>query len=253
MRAACAAVLALGLGLLFTGMTAATVTLWATEPGYTQTNPVVDLGFFALGIMIAAGFASQIRGRHMAGLQQAILALLALAAGGLLGGRIEPFIGPLVLLAAAVPLMVLHPDRRQLLAAGGVHRTLAGLAGVAAVPAIVYAAAMLDRARTAGPSCFLGQCVQGDRYAEAAALAVAVVLVAGLASVQTAGWRLPAWSAGTAAVTLGVASLLFPGEVGALPGAWAAATITWGGAFVAIAHRQHRASAASPRHDDQGK
>jgi hypothetical protein len=51
---------------------------------------------------------------------------------------------------------------------------------------------------------------------------------------------LPAWSAGTAAVVLGAASLVFPAEGGALPGTWAVAAVIWGGAFIATAHAQHR-------------
>ena len=92
-------------------------------------------------------------------------------------------------------------------------RSLAALAGVATVPAAAYAVEMLGRARAAGPSCFLGQCARGDRYVEASALAVAV---AALAAARTPGWRLPAWSAGTAAVVFGAASLLIAGQVGAL-------------------------------------
>jgi hypothetical protein len=247
LRAVWAAVLASLLGLLFTGLTAVTITLWATDPTYAQTNPVADLAFFALGAMAAAGFASQIRGRQVAGLQQAILALVALAAAGWLGGRIEPFTGPLILLAAATPLVVFHPDRRRLLAPGaGVGRALAVLTVIAAAPAALYAAQMLDRAQAAGPSCFLGQCVQGDRYAEAAALAIALVLVAGLASLRTPGWLLPAWSAGTAAVVFGTASLVFPAEVGALPGTWAVAAVIWGVGVVAAAHAQHLTVTRSP-------
>jgi hypothetical protein len=230
------------LAVLFTGLTAVTLILWATDPTYTQTNPVVDLSFFALGgVMISAGLASQLRTPSIAGLQQAVLALVALSVAGWLGGRVEPLVGPLVLLVAAAPLVVLHPDRRRLLAPGpAASRALAAMAAVAAAPGAVYAADMLARARTAGPSCFLGQCVRGDRYAEAAALALAVVLVALLASTWTPGWLLPAWSAGTAAVVLGAASLLWPGEVGAVSGAWAVATLVWGCAFVAVAHMEHR-------------
>lgn len=248
-RAVWAAALTGLLGLLFTSLTAGTITLWATDPTYTHTNPVVDLAFFALGaILVTIGFASQIRAPRIAGLQQAMVALAALAAAGWLGGRIEPFLGALVLLVAATPLVAAHPDRRRLLATGeGGSRALAALAAVAAAPAIVYAADMLDRARAAGPSCFLGQCVQGDRYAEAAALAAAVVLVAGLASVQTPGWMLPAWSAGFAAVVFGVASLVFPTQVGAPPGAWAVAAVLWGAAVVAVAHRRQRTSAVNAR------
>jgi hypothetical protein len=240
------------LAVLFTGLTAVTLTLWATDLTYTQTNPVVDLSFFALGgVLITVGVASQLRTPSIAGLQQAVLALVALSVAGWLGGRVEPLVGPLVLLVAAAPLVVLHPDRRRLVAPGpGASRALVAMAAVAAAPGAVYAADMLGRARAAGPSCFLGQCVRGDRYAEAAALALAVVLVALLASMRTPGWLLPAWSAGTAAVVLGAASLLWPGEVGAVSGAWAVATLVWGCAFVAVAHMEHRSPGELARRNE---
>lgn len=240
--AAWAATLAVLLGLTFAGTTAVTIALWATDADYALTNPVVDLAFFALGgILITVGIASQVRGAHVAGLQQAVLALLAFSVAGAAGGRIEPFVGPLVLLAAIAPLGALHPRRRELFAPGeGVRKPLLALAVVAAVPAALYAAGMLAQARAAGPSCFLGQCVQGDRLAEAAALAVAVVLVAALASWRTPGWRLPAWCAGVAALVLGVASWAFPDEPGALAAWPASATVLWGVAVVAVAHAQAR-------------
>ena len=232
-----AAAVTVVLGLVFAGTTALTLALWATDPAYSQTNPVVDLAFFALGgILITVGFASQIRPRQLAGLQQAVLALVALAVAGLLAGRIEPFIGALLLLVAAAPLVVLHPARQQLLAAGEtLSMPLAVLGAAAVVPAVAYAAAMLDHARSAGPSCFLGRCAAGDRFAETAALAVAVVLVALLASLRTSGWTLSAWCAGGAAITLGAASLAFPLEPGALAAPWAVAVVVWGTACIATA------------------
>jgi peptidoglycan/LPS O-acetylase OafA/YrhL len=115
-------------GVLFAGTTVLTVALWATDSGYTQTNPVLDVAFFALGgILITVGFASQIRARQLAGLQQTLVALLALAAAGLLAGRIEPLVGAVLLLVAAAPVVVLHPARRQLEAADAVSRPLAAL------------------------------------------------------------------------------------------------------------------------------
>jgi hypothetical protein len=237
-----AAVLAVLLGLMFTGLTATTIGMWATDPAYTHTNPVVDLAFFALGgILITAGLASQVPGGHVAGLQQAILALLALSAAGWLGGRIEPFVGPLLLLVAAAPLVTLHPNRRRLFAPGeGVSRALLTLALTAAVPATVYAVGMLAQARAAGPSCFLGQCVQGDRLAEAAALAIAVVLVALLASLRTPGWPLPVWCAGLSSLLLGTISWALPGEPGALSPWAAAGAVLWGVAFLVVAAHERR-------------
>lgn len=218
LRTAWAATLTVLVGALFAGTTVLTITVWTNDPAYTQTNPVVDLAFFALGgILITVGFGSQIRSSQTAGLQQAITALLVLAVAGLLARRVEPFVGALLLLMATAPLVVLHPARQRLMAAGrAVSWPLATLGGIALVPALAYATTMLDRAQAAGPSCFLGQCAEGDRLAETAALAVAVVLVALLTSLRTSGWKLSAWCAGAAAVVLGVTSLAFPQELGAL-------------------------------------
>jgi hypothetical protein len=241
-----AAVLTALLGLLFVGMTALTIALWATDPAYTYTNPVVDLAFLALGgVLVTVGIASQVRGGHVAGLQQAVVALIALSLAGWLGARIEPFVGPLLLLVAAAPLVLLHPRKRRLLAAGdGVSLPLMALALSVAIPSIVYAAAMLAEAQAAGPSCFFGQCVRGDRLAEAGALAVAVVLVALLASLRTPGWSLPAWCAGVAAIILGAASWALPGEQGALTPWLAIGFVLWGAAFVVVARLESRRSRA---------
>jgi hypothetical protein len=86
--------------------------------------------------------------------------------------------------------------------------------------------------------------VHGARYAEAAALAFAVVLVALLAANEPPGWLLPAWSAGTAAVVVGVASLLFPEQVGAVGSVWAVTAMVWGAAVITLAHAQRRAPVA---------
>ena len=62
-----------------------------------------------------------------------------------------------------------------------------------------------------------------------------MALVALLAASRADGWRLPAWCAGIAAIVLGVASLGFPGEVGALGTVWASAAVAWGVAFITAA------------------
>jgi hypothetical protein len=55
---------------------------------------------------------------------------------------------------------------------------------------------MLDLARQAGRSCFLGQCADGDRFAEMAAPAIAILEI----SILAAAW---------------------PRAAGSTPGAWA--------------------------------
>lgn len=81
----------------------------------------------------------------------------------------------------------------------------------------------------------MGQCARGDRYAEIAALAVAVALVALLASARTGGWRVAALSAGVAAAILGLASVALPDVTGSVGWAWGALAVVWGVMVVAAA------------------
>ena len=239
-----AAILSLFCGLVFVGLTLLTISAWLGNRGHTQTNPVVDLGFFALGaVIIGTGFAAQLRApeHHIAGLQQAGLGLLALSLAGLLGGRIEPLMDPLLFLLAAAILVALHPAGGEFFRRGEtVSSPLVVLAILGAIPALAYAAHMLVLARGAGPSCFLGGCARGDRYAEMAAVAIAVVLLGLLAAARTQGWRLPAWSAGTAAIIVGLASCVLPDVPGSVGQACGALAVVWGVLFVAVAEWQGR-------------
>lgn len=236
-----AATLSLLLGLLFVGVTALTLWLWFTHQN-SDTNPVADLGFLALGgVIITLGLASQLRApaRRVAGLQQAVIGLLALGLAGLLGGRVEPFTGAVIFLAATALLAALHPARRALFAL----RTrpsppLVALALLAALPALPYAAALLALARQAGPSCFLGRCAAGDRWAEMAALALAVVALGVLAAFKPQGWKVTAWSVSLAAVIVGAASLVWPALPGSLGQTWGGAALLWGVLFASVAWRE---------------
>jgi hypothetical protein len=237
-------ILALLIGTLFVTALALGLAMWLADPSYEETNPVVDLGFFALGgVVVGGGLVAQLRGpeRHIAGLGQALLGLLALAVAGLLGDRVEPLLGGLILLGAAAIAAALHPANSELLRrSAGRSVPLAALALVAALPAVSYAARMLVMARDAGPSCFLGQCARGDRFAEMAALTVALVLIALLASARTSGWRISAWSAGVAAATLGLASVLLPDVPGSVGPGWGTLTVIWGLLVVGAAEWQVR-------------
>jgi hypothetical protein len=238
-----AAILSLVFGLLFIGVTTLTIGLWLANQN-ALTTPVSDLSFFALGaIIVGIGFAVQLRTpeRKIAGVQQAVLGLLALGVAGLIGNRIEPLVGSLLFLVAAAILAALHPARRAFFKlGGGLSAPLAALSILAAVPAVGYAASMLVLARSAGPSCFVGRCPYGDRLAEMAALALSIVLVGMLAALKTPAWRVAARSAGASAVILGLASILLPGAPGALGQAWGALTAMWGVLFVVAAEWEAR-------------
>ena len=235
--------LALFFIVLFVGLTILTIGQWLAGQN-TMTNPVTDLGFLALGGVIAgAGFAVQLTSpeRHIAGLQQALIGLLALAAAGLVGGREEPFVGGLIFLLAAAILAWLHPVRGDLLKLSRrVIAPLAMLSIVAAIPAAGYATRMLISARDAGPSCFFGRCAHGDRFAELAALAIAIALVGVLAAFRTQGWIVAALSAGASAFILGVASIVLPEMAGSLGQAWGVVVATWGILFAVVSAWESR-------------
>lgn len=238
--------------VLFLAVTALTLTLWATDPDYVETTPLTDLGFFALGAVIATGFLSQLRAHPpVTGVHQAALATVALAATGLLGRRIEPFLGALLILAALSVLAALHPARTMLLRLERPHgqpvsAALTALVVVVAVPAVWQATRLLDAAAAAGPSCFLGQCARGDRLAELAAALVTVVLVGLLAALQPAAARLPLWVAGAVAILIGAASAALPDVTGSLGMTGGAALIGWGGLFIAVGEHEHHHDGHQP-------
>lgn len=234
------------LGFLFTVVTALTLVLWFADPTHAQTNPVLDLGFFALGAMLASGFVSQARRRSAAGVAQALIAAASLMAAGLVGERIEPAVGGLVLVVAAVVLGAVPPRRRWRIRSHRGRVPLAIAAGLAAAPGGVHAAAMLVAAGSAGPSCFLGRCAAGDRLAESAALMAAIVLVAVVAAIGLEGWRLCTWSSGAAAILIGLTSVVLPAQVGSLGSTVGAMAIGWGVVVVVTGDCSNRLKGKAP-------
>jgi hypothetical protein len=238
-------ILALFFILLFAGLTLFTVGSWLAGQD-SATNPVVDIGFFALGgLVVGVGIATQLRSPELriAGVQQAMIGLLALVAAGLIGAREEPFWGGLLFLAAAVVLAALHPTRAELLKfKRRVSAPLALLAAAAAIPSAGYAAGMLRAARMAGASCFLGRCAHGDRFAEMAALVTAMVLLGLLAAFKNPGWLVPALSASASALLIGFASIVLPDVPGSLGRLWGALTVVWGVLLALAAGSEARAT-----------
>lgn len=243
-----AAVWSVIVSVVFVGVTALTLVVWLMDPERAETTPVSDLAFFALGAIIALGLVSQVRKpeHNIAGIQQAIVAVVSLGAAGLIGARVEPAVGSLLLLIVVAVLVALHPRRRAILAAGPTpHVPTVAMATLAAVPTFWYAANMLALAADAGPSCFLGRCAGGDRLAEMAAAAVAVVLVGALAALRTDGWRLNACSAGASAILMGASSLALTDVVGSLGRGWGIVAVVWGVLLITTPFRRRPVNSRS--------
>lgn len=121
---------------------------------------------------------------------------------------------------------------------------------------VSLAAPSFARARSAGPSCFIGACAAGDRYAEFAAALVAVGLltvVAVVAAGRPPGWRLPAWTAAVSVVAIDVTwAAVPPPDAEAFP--IGAAIAGWGHAVVVprTGHRPGGRDGQRAGPDDRG-
>jgi hypothetical protein len=140
------------------------------------------------------------------------------------------------LLAASLLLAAAHPV--PLWEAGlDLDRRLLGLAAVGALPGLAVAVVATRLALDASPSCFLGQCATGDRYAELATLAITVPSLVAVASRCPPGWRLPLRTATLAAVAVGVLSVSLPDVGGSLGVVGGSAAVVWGVVGLALGWR----------------
>ncbi|MDQ6711617.1 MAG: hypothetical protein M3Z28_00285, partial [Candidatus Dormibacteraeota bacterium] len=194
------------------------------------------------GIIITVGLLVQLRSpaRKIAGVQQAVLGILAFLITALIGGRQEPLQESLLFLAAMAILVTLHPARQEFLKPGArLSPAMAAISVLGAIPAIGYAVSMLVQARQ-----FVGPPHHADRFAEMAAAAIAIVLVGMLASLKSQGWRIAAWSAGAASIVVGMASVVFPDAPGAVGRVWGTLAVGAGVLFLVLAELETIRSAA---------
>ena len=234
-----AAALAVVFGVVFFGLVALVVGWFQPREGVA--GPVTDLGYGALvGILLTFPLLAQLKApdRKIAAMQQAVLVVPALVLGSAIASDSQNLIPAAILVPALGILLVLHPARSELLARpGAVSVPLLALAAGGALPLIAYAFDVGARARElAGPPHHV------QRLSTMAAMAVAIVLVGFLAVLRTQGWRVPAWSAGSAVFVFGLASLAFPDHPGAAGRWWAGVATAGGVAFVFLAERERAAS-----------
>jgi len=207
----------------------------AAELGIHQLHEIAGSAFF--WSFIVAMIYTVIRpSRSISALRQAlavlaafVLILLASLSGNLMG----PLVMMSLLFVLAVATAALHPVRHEVLRLSGrVQRWLLGLTAVAAVPLLPYALNQLQTQIGASP---------GDPHAEVghwtimSGYALAIVICGVLASLRSAGWRIPAWGAGGLAVLFGLASILMPAQASSVGATWGIGAVIWGALFVAAA------------------
>jgi hypothetical protein len=234
-----AAVLGLGYGIAFFGLTMLVIAWFESVEGVA--GPVTDLGYGALvGIILSLGLLAQLRApeRKIAAMQQVLLVIPALVLGSAVAADTQDLIPAAILVPTLGILVALHPARAALFRRGAsVSPALLALAVAGGIPLVAYALDMGAKARELGG---LVPPHHVQRLSTMAALAFAILLTAVLAALRTQGWRIPAWSAGSATVLFGLASMTFPEDPGAVGRWWASLAIAGGLVFVAVAEWERR-------------
>lgn len=227
---ALALVLVFGVGTF--GLTSLVIAWFEDLEGVA--GPVTELGYGALiGIILTMGLLLQLRApeRRIAGVQQAALVIPALVIGSAIASDTQNLVPVAILIPAIGILLALHPAREEFLRRGPAFSPpLLALTGLGAIPLVTYALRMGGEAQDlAGPPHHV------QRLSTMAAMAMAIVLAGLLAAFKTRGWRIPAWSAGTATIVFGLASVAFPDHPGAAGPPWGGVAIAGGAVFIAVA------------------
>ena len=244
-----ASLLSAAVGIVFFGVTSLVLAWFGGDDPFI---PVTELGYGALlGIIITTGILVQVRApeRKIAGVQQAVLGIVALLVSAPLARDAQNIAPGLVMLAAVAVLVGLHPARRELIKPGsGLSMPLISITALSTIPLIGYALAMAAQAQeVVGPPHHI------QRLAWMAALAIALILVGLLAAFRTTGWLIPARSAGAAAVIFGLGSVVFPTHMGSAGTGWGAVALAGGALFIAVAELgARRLSRSAPALSDGG-
>jgi hypothetical protein len=237
-----AAILIAVFGVAFFGLTSLALAWFQQLEGVA--GPVTDLGYGVIfGIILTVGLLVQLRGpeRKIAGVQQAFLVIPALVVGSAIASDSQNLVPALIVLPAIGILLALHPASGEFFRRGAtLSRTVLAITVIAAVPLVAYALDMGAQARDLeGPPHHV------QRLSTMAAMALAIVLTGLLAALQTRGWRIPAWSAGTGAIVFGLASVVFPDQPGAVGHGWGGVAIAGGVLFIAVAEWEVRRATAT--------
>lgn len=227
---AATAMLAFGGQLLVTG--------WTTDRA-GGTHHVHDLAWGALeGILLLAGLLGALvhRRSRPSAVLQAVAAVTAMLVTMVLVAAPDPFAVVLALLVGGGALAY-----GQLRRPGQPHRAQLLLAGIAAVPLVVWAW------RAAGD-----QRADADRHAEllgytgVTAFALALLGALVVASLRRPGWRLTALSAAAAAAVVGLAGLLWPDDASSPGAVGGAALLLLAALTAASSGMRHDGSASRP-------
>jgi len=164
--------------------------------------------------------------RRVAAMLQAVgIVLAGTVVYGLSGPLTDWLLEEIILLVPVLLLARLHPRAGELVRRPRLHRRMAGLVALAAVPWLAFASvqAELQWSSMAGDSH-----AQMEHWATSALMALTIVLAGLLGSTDHTGWRLPAWTAALGSIDYGLHSLVFPDVASNASTLWAVAAVAWG-------------------------
>lgn len=147
---------------------------------------------------------------------------------GLSGGLKESIGQEGPILIPVLLLWSLHPRRADVLKMPSFDRVAGALAGIAAIPWVVYLFDNASRQLADRPG---DPHAEMEHWATAAVLAVAITAGALIGSTDRDGWKLPAWIAAAGSVVFATHTLAYPGLASTLPAFWAILAILWGIVF----------------------
>lgn len=222
-----------------------------------------DFAFSLIFWVAVIGMLAQLRRpeRNVAGQLMALIPWIALVIAFALTNFWDPV--PMVAIFGGITLLatILHPSGRELLAAvspSGTNQALLVLAIVAAVPLLGFAATEAGLQTGAIQPAHSHEHAGADaeeihqdhrnagHYTLVVAFSFIIIGAALLASLQPAGWWLPAWMAGLLTIVLGVTSLLFHDAASNVGLLWGVGALVWGVAFIATAEYTRGQRAPSP-------
>lgn len=231
---------ALVFGLLLFGWVGLFLGWFSDEDGgihriHNVAGSGVTVGVLAAGALVALAWR---RGDN-ALLQQIVAVGLGYAlAAALAADPVVAFFVPIVAIPVVTLLAIRRGWRSFLTFDGPADRYMLAATAVSVPFWLAYAFAMAHQERIGLPS---DPHIQMHHWTSMAAMAISIVLIAGLASFRPKGWELTGMLVGIGAAVYGLASVAFarfPGSNVSYPGGegvvWGLAAIVWGLGFAAL-------------------
>jgi hypothetical protein len=234
--------LALGLAVLLLALPMAPFLVipvaWPFLGEQLGAHQLHDVGVATLLWLLLAGLLSQFRrtGEQVGGMQQTLLVVLVFLTATSIG-RPGTLLQPMILaFLAPIPVALLHPARREVARVRWrVDPWVAVPAVAAAVPLLAYA-----RGQLALDASFIPVFAHGGHWTTMAAVAASIPVVGLLAAGRPPGWRVPAWSAGLAAILFGAAFLALQHRPSSVGMGWSGMAVAWGLGFIVLSEVRGR-------------